>query len=170
MKSVKFLLTAIFALLSVNIVGAHNFSAPNNALSQLKAVTDGYFEIKDALVKSDSKTTASKAKDLSTAIAAVKMESLTESENNAWMKVMADLGNDTKIISETQDIKKQRQAFKSLTQNVYTLLKASQPEVAVYYNHCPMVDANWLSKENGIKNPYYGAQMLTCGKTIETIK
>ena len=26
-----------------------------------------------------------------------------------------------------------------------------------------------LSKEKEIKNPYYGAQMLTCGKTIETI-
>jgi hypothetical protein len=30
--------------------------------------------------------------------------------------------------------------------------------------------ANWLSKESTIKNPYYGSQMLTCGKTVETIK
>lgn len=30
--------------------------------------------------------------------------------------------------------------------------------------------ANWLSKENPIKNPYYDSQMLTCGKTVETIK
>jgi len=30
--------------------------------------------------------------------------------------------------------------------------------------------ANWLSTENGVKNPYYGSQMLNCGKTIETIK
>jgi hypothetical protein len=33
-----------------------------------------------------------------------------------------------------------------------------------------MQDANWLSKENAVKNPYYGSQMLTCGKTVETIK
>jgi hypothetical protein len=30
--------------------------------------------------------------------------------------------------------------------------------------------ANWLSKENAIKNPYYGSSMLSCGKTTETIK
>ena len=30
--------------------------------------------------------------------------------------------------------------------------------------------ANWLSKENAVKNPYYGSQMLTCGSTVETIK
>jgi hypothetical protein len=30
--------------------------------------------------------------------------------------------------------------------------------------------ANWLSKENAVKNPYYGSQMLTCGKVVETIK
>jgi hypothetical protein len=30
--------------------------------------------------------------------------------------------------------------------------------------------ANWLSKEILIKNPYYGSQMLSCGKTVETIK
>jgi hypothetical protein len=30
--------------------------------------------------------------------------------------------------------------------------------------------ANWVSKDNTIKNPYYGSQMLSCGKTLETIK
>lgn len=30
--------------------------------------------------------------------------------------------------------------------------------------------ANWLSKENVIKNPYYGSEMLHCGKTVEIIK
>jgi hypothetical protein len=27
-----------------------------------------------------------------------------------------------------------------------------------------------LSLENKIKNPYYGNQMLTCGKVVETIQ
>jgi hypothetical protein len=29
---------------------------------------------------------------------------------------------------------------------------------------------DWLRKENTIKNPYYGSQMLPCGKTVETTK
>lgn len=30
--------------------------------------------------------------------------------------------------------------------------------------------ATWLSKENVVKNPYYGSMMLSCGKVTETIK
>ena len=30
--------------------------------------------------------------------------------------------------------------------------------------------ADWLSKENVVKNPYYGSMMLGCGKVTETIK
>jgi hypothetical protein len=32
-----------------------------------------------------------------------------------------------------------------------------------------MKKATWLSETNAIKNPYYGKQMLTCGKTTETL-
>jgi len=57
---------------------------------------------------------------------------------------------------------------------MYDLIKTTKPETPVYYQHCPMANggkgANWLSKENAVKNPYYGSQMLTCGKTVETIK
>ncbi len=53
---------------------------------------------------------------------------------------------------------------------MYTLLKVAKYEEPVYYQYCPMKDSNWLSKEETIKNPYYGAQMLSCGKTVETIK
>ena len=62
----------------------------------------------------------------------------------------------------------------SLSKNMYELIKVAKPAETVYYQFCPMANdgkgANWLSKENGIKNPYYGSQMLTCGKTVETIK
>jgi hypothetical protein len=30
--------------------------------------------------------------------------------------------------------------------------------------------ANWLSLDINIKNPYYGNQMLTCGKVVDTIQ
>jgi hypothetical protein len=62
----------------------------------------------------------------------------------------------------------------ALSKNMYTLMKASNLEKPVYYQHCPMYNdgngANWISKENVVKNPYYGSQMLSCGKVVETIK
>jgi len=138
--------------------------------SPFKTIFDNYFALKDALVKTDAKTTAIKSKELLTAINAVKMDNLKPKEHTAWMNIMKNLATDAKNISETQDIKKQRESFKSLSKNTYDLIKTTNQPQPVYYNHCPMVDANWLSKESGIKNPYYGSQMLGCGSTIETIK
>ena len=138
--------------------------------NQLKSVFDNYFLLKDAMVKTDGKTASVKAKDLLIAITAVKMETLKMDVHMVWMKVFKDLTADAKNISEIQDIKKQRELFKSLSKNTYELIKVSKFTEPVYYQYCPMQDANWLSKENPVKNPYYGSQMLSCGKTVETIK
>lgn len=138
--------------------------------NQLKAVFDNYFLLKDALVKTDGESAVASSKELLTAITAVKMETLKMDVHMVWMKVFKDLTADAKNISEIQDIKKQRELFKSLSKNAYELIKVSKFTEPVYYQYCPMQDANWLSKENTIKNPYYGSQMLSCGKTVETIK
>lgn len=138
--------------------------------NQLKSVFDNYFLLKDALVKTDGKTASMKAMDLLRAISSVKMETLKMDVHMVWMKVFKDLTADAKNISEAKEIQKQRELFKSLSKNTYELIKVSKFTEPVYYQYCPMQNANWLSKENTVKNPYYGSQMLTCGKTLETIK
>jgi copper chaperone CopZ len=155
-----------------------NHNAPTTPekqeVNQLKAVFDNYFALKDALVKTDGKTASLQSKELLSAINAVKMETLKMDVHMVWMKVMNQLKEDAKHISETQDVKHQRDYFMTLSKNIYELLKVSKAEMPIYYQFCPMANggkgANWLSKENTIKNPYYGSQMLSCGKTIETIK
>lgn len=138
--------------------------------NKLKLVFDYYFSLKDALVKTDAATASIKAKDLFVAINAVEMENLKMEEHMVWMKVYKDLASDVKKISETQDIKIQRDFFKSVSKNMYELMKVSKADTPTYYQYCPMVNANWLSKENEVKNPYYGSKMMSCGKTVETIK
>lgn len=143
-------------------------------VSQLKAVFDNYFLLKDALVKTDGKNASVIAKDLASSLNAVKMETLKTEEHLVWMKVMKDLKEDAKNISETEDIKRQRDSFARLSKNMYSLIKVSEVTEPVYYINCPMFNggkgANWLSKENEIKNPYYGSQMLSCGETIDKIQ
>ena len=144
------------------------------AENQLKPVFENYFVLKDALVKTDGKVASSVANDLLTSLNGIKMDKLAMDVHMVWMKVMKDLTADTKSIAETQDIKKQRTVFMSLSKNMYDLIKVAKYETPVFYQFCPMANggkgANWLSKDNGIKNPYYGSQMLSCGKTVETIK
>lgn len=142
--------------------------------NQLKAVFDNYFEVKEALVKTDKNVATAKAITLLSAINAVKMDKLEMDVHLVWMKVSGSLKADVENISKNTDIAKQRSQFNSLSKNIYALLKVSRTETPTYYQFCPMANdgkgANWLSKENAIKNPYYGSMMMTCGKTVETIK
>ena len=141
--------------------------------NQLKAVYENYFALKDALVKSDGGAASAKAKDLLTSLNAVKMEALKSEEHSLWMKVKDDLITDAEHITETKEVSHQRDHFTTLSKNMYQLVKVSKNDTPVYYQHCPMFNdgkgADWLSKESTIKNPYYGSQMLSCGKTVETI-
>lgn len=155
----------------------HQHDGMNNATqetNQLTSVFDNYFALKNALVKTDGNTASTKAKDLGTAINAVKMDKLPMNVHTVWMKVLNDLKEDAEHINGTKDISHQRGHFMSLSKNMYELIKVAKLSETVYYQFCPMTNdgkgANWLSKESDIKNPYYGSQMLTCGKTIETIK
>ena len=142
--------------------------------NQLKAVFDNYFLVKDALITSNGISTASASKELVTAINNVKMDKLDMDIHMVWMKVVNTIQKDAENIANTKDVKIQRDHFTSLSKEIYTVIKISKYENPVYYQFCPMFNdgkgANWLSKENAVKNPYYGSMMLNCGKTVETIK
>ncbi len=143
-------------------------------LSPMEAIFENYFDLKDELVKSDAKSTSEKAKRLMNVINMVKMQELKSDVHTVWMKVMNDLKSDTDKIANATNIEKQRASFITLSENMYQLMKVSKIETPIYFQHCPMANdgkgANWLSKENQVKNPYYGSKMMSCGKTIETIK
>ena len=147
---------------------------PMQESNQLQTVFDNYFAVKDALVKTDGAAALTKAKALLTALDAVDMNKLKTDEHIAWMKVEKDLKADAKKISAKKDAATQRMIFMNLSEKMYALIKAAKPTGKIYYQHCPMYNegkgANWLSKEPGIKNPYYGSVMLSCGSVTETIQ
>ena len=174
-NTISTIAVAITLLFTANFAQASTIKTETTTIevadsSQLQAVYDAYFTVKDALIKSDAKLTSAKATDLLTAITAIKMDKLKSNEHTAWMKVVKKLTADAKSISTTSDLKKQRETFKSLSKNTYDLIKVSKSTEVVYKQYCPMADADWLSKEKAVKNPYYGSSMLTCGNVVETIK
>ncbi|CAC9974012.1 DUF3347 domain-containing protein [Flavobacterium panici] len=174
-NTISTIATIITLLFSANTIQSNTIKVTETGIeiansSQLQSVYDAYFTVKDALIKSDAKSTSAKAKDLLNAITAIKMDKLKTDEHTAWMKVVKKLTADAKSISTTTDLKKQRETFKSLSKNTYTLIKVSKSTDVVYKQYCPMADADWLSKEKAVKNPYYGSSMLTCGNVVETIK
>jgi len=158
----------------INIVKTERITGTETQQSsQLNAVYEIYFSLKNALVKTDGAAASSSAASMLTAIDAVDMTKLSSAEHTMWMATEKKLKFDAQHIKENKDAEHQREHFMALSKNIYELIKISKPAETVYYQFCPMANegkgAYWLSKENGIKNPYYGSQMLSCGKTVETI-
>jgi len=172
-KSISKILVAITILVSITVSYAQNTKTEAQT-TELSAVFNNYFAVKNALVKTDGATASAKSAALLSSINAVKMDKLEMKVHMVWMKVIADLKEDAEHISDTKDVKHQRDHFNTLSKNIYALLKVSKQETPTYYQFCPMANngkgANWLSKESAIQNPYYGSKMLSCGKTMETLK
>ena len=143
-------------------------------VNQLKAVFDNYFVVKDAMISSDGNATSIASKELLVSINNIKMDKLEMDVHVVWMKVLNQIKEDAEHIADTKDIKHQRDHFTTLSKDIYSLLKVAKYDVPVYFQFCPMYNSgkggNWLSKENAVKNPYYGSMMLSCGKTVEIIK
>lgn len=147
---------------------------PEHAPDPVSAVYTAYFSLKDALISNNAKSAASAAKTLYEETNSVKMESLKGTQHTAWMKYFTELSYNAEHIKGTPEIEHQREQFSKLSTAMYEVMKAINPGYPVYFDHCPMYNkgkgADWLSKEEKIKNPYYGSQMLTCGSVKDTIR
>jgi hypothetical protein len=70
-----------------------------------------------------------------------------------------------KKLAAAKDIAAARTAFgevsTALTEYADKTKSGLGPDIRVAY--CPMVNKPWLTKDKTIRNPYYGASMLTCG-------
>ena len=150
------------------------FASIANAQSNtnIKKVLDAYIQLKDALVKSDGASSSSASQTLLTSIQEVNMNELNTETHTQWMKVVNELKEAAEHISETKEIAGQRDYFMSLSKNLYAVIKVSKSETPIYYQFCPMANSDkgaiWLSSNEKIMNPYFGAAMLSCG-TIQKI-
>ena len=142
---------------------------------QLKAVFNEYINLKDALVKEDSKSTSANATTLLNKLNKVDMKLLSNNKaHNHWMSLEKEIKPSATSISETSDIKAQRDHFKYLSSHLINAVQLFGVNEKVYVEFCPMADNNngayWLSKEEKVINPYFGSAMLTCGEVKQVIE
>ena len=86
---------------------------------QLKAVFNAYINLKDALVKEDSKSTSTSTKTLLNKLNKVDMKLLSDNKaHNHWMSLEKEIKSSATSISETSDIESQRDHFKHLSSHL----------------------------------------------------
>ena len=143
--------------------------------NQLKSVFNEYINLKDALVKDDSKSVVAESKKLLDKISKVEMKLLKSDETHKhWMSLEKEIKMATVSISETSDLKEQRNHFKNLSIYLTNAIEVFGINEKVYSQFCPMANNNkgayWLSKEEKVINPYFGNAMLTCGEIKQVIE
>lgn len=141
--------------------------------AQLGNALTNYYQIMDALVASDESVAAKSAKAFRRTLEMVDMKRMTTEQRAFYMPLQKKLDYDAEHI-QGANIEHMREHFTTFSNNMFALVKTFKANngTNVFLVHCPMYDkgANWISSEAAIKNPYFGNQMLTCGKVTETIK
>jgi hypothetical protein len=144
--------------------------------TQFAPVLSAYYALKDALVADNAQLAAEKGKAMKTALRSIETKDWTAKQRNAYDVVAKKLDTDAEHIGDNAGkIDHQREHFMTLSNNLTTLVKTLKINVETAYSQfCPMANdgkgAFWLSKEDKVKNPYYGKKMLTCGSVKETLK
>ena len=132
-----------------------------------------YFNLKNALVNDNAASAATGAKAMAASLQQLDKSYFTADQKKAYDAIEKGLKDHVTQIAASNDIKVQRTHFVDLSSNVYELVKAFGAGKTVYHDYCPMANddkgALWVSEINDIKNPYFGASMLTCGSVEETI-
>jgi len=138
--------------------------------SSLPALLSSYYEIKDALINSNSAGAAAHAGEFLKAINNLDPKSLPASDMSAFMGLKDKLAFDARHMSESNDIAHQREHFTNFSINIFKLAKAIKlTDKPVYYDYCPMKKSYWLSSDAAIKNPYFGSQMPACGTVADVL-
>ncbi len=142
----------------------------NPANNEINTVVTQYLALKNALVKDDAKAAASAGKSIVDAMAKIDMKALNPQQMKAYIDVADDLKENAEHIGDNAGkIDHQREHFALLSKDINDIVQVFGTNgQKLYQDFCPMFNdgkgAIWLSENKDIKNPFYGSQMLTCGK------
>lgn len=147
----------------------------SNLATSAKEIVGQYLRLKNSLVTDKTEEAAAAGTALEAAFKKYDKKGLSA----AHKEVFAELEDDARehaehIGANSGNIAHQREHFDMLSKDIYDLVKAFGSDQVLYKDFCPMYNdkkgAIWLSETKGIKNPYFGKQMPTCGSVQEEIK
>lgn len=145
------------------------------AQTALKSLYNNYFALKEALVNDDFEIAQKAAVVLRENLGNIDMAIFTGEHHMPWMEREAVLKQALQPLGEVTDLEQLRELFLPLSEGMIALTQQFGTVGGdIYLQFCPMADnnngANWLSREDQVLNPYFGASMLTCGEVVEKMK
>ena len=151
---------------------AHTFTGPNSSIFRLslEPLDSAYAELQQALASDDLDAARRAVLALRDSLETVNMGGLSREARVHWLEEKALLSLATKKGVEAASIEPLRTAFGSISQSILTLERIFRHtgEGLRFEAYCPMAfdnqGASWLQRDRAIRNPYFGASMLSCGE------
>ncbi len=142
--------------------------------NQVHEVIQEYLKIKNALVETDTITTANAANQLLKSLDKVDMTEVSGEGHQYWMNQLKAIRAHATNIAQSKVVNKQREQFEFLSDAIIFTIKAfGIGKDTLYVQYCPMAfdnkGADWISSDDFIRNPYFGDQMLKCGMITDTL-
>lgn len=126
-----------------------------------KAVVGAYVALVEKLAADDEAAAKTAVDGLAKASEAAAVNPAIQARAQAISKAAREL--------QGKDMATIRASLDTLSVDVITLAREQQGgEQKLASAFCPMAPGHWLQRGGDIRNPYYGAEMLTCG-TLEDV-
>lgn len=159
----------------VKVVKASFTNVDAAVAAHIKNLTDNYLLIKNALTGTKPAEAADAANKMLATIKGFDKSLLSADQKKAYDQQEESLKASAALIAKNNgDVEHQREQFATLSESLYTLVKAFGGGKTLYHDHCPMAKdgkgAMWLSETKEIKNPYFGDKMMECGSVEEEIQ
>jgi hypothetical protein len=158
----------------VNIVEKETKPVVSSSFA-IDGIVTSYLKLKNALIKDDAAAAAAAGKSLVATLNAVRVNTVDTKLKTKYIGIAADAKEHAEHIGNSAGkMDHQRTHFALLSKDVNDLIKIFGTKQKLYQDYCPMYDAGksgyWISEIKDIKNPYYGSEMLSCGRIIATIQ
>ena len=139
----------------------------------INEIVSSYLTLKNALVKDDSNGAAKAGNTLYATFEKVNSNTILNAKlKNKYNEIAVNAKKHVKDIGENAGkIARQREYFALLSKEVHALIKTFGTDQKLYQDYCPMYnqgkDGYWISETKDVKNPYYGSEMLSCGRMVQ---
>ena len=147
-----------------------SIQVPDEFKAQLGKVVVAYVAVSEALGKDSPDAAKQAVKPFVAALNAVSETGLSEEAKAFWKLQKKEFAKGITAIRNAADISAMRKGFFLVSNALLKTTKAMGIVLKgeLYEVHCPMAfdnkGASWIQRDEGIRNPYFGATMYMCGE------
>ncbi|MCL4235673.1 MAG: DUF3347 domain-containing protein [Deltaproteobacteria bacterium] len=156
---------AVAAMAAVALFATAGHASQDAFDQQMNLVLAEYLKIGDTLASDKMDGVAVAAGAIVTLSAKLDASGVEPGHAKHYQGIAQKVPEAAKKIQAAADIKTARKAFAELSKPMVMWVEhqSTKPATVVY---CSMYPGSWLQKGKDIRNPYYGAKMLTCGEVV----